>query len=341
MSDSNIIDCAEHANKCFKRNLKRCYISHKNMLCYVFIHKNACTTLRNWFADVESLRDNIEETRKQLAYKLMSRFPEIPFEEAVKFCDISDFLAKVSPGVVTHTFEKAMTAFSSEKYFRFTVVRNPYTRIFSSWADKVLQGSYPKSRRLFGAADFYSRPVFTVKQCAENFEEFLSYIDKNREMLYQNTHWAPQFTLTRPDKVTYDCIAKLEDPAPLLEALRDRLGPDAPPPLRAKLNKTPLAYCREILTPGAQALILKLYAEDFKAFAYDAEPPATPAAVPQADMEAELYRIAERRLRRSQHEYCALKKRLRALRKDRLRAACYALSGKLERVLDPERDLLR
>lgn len=319
----------KYIESCFVDNFKKSYISKKSKLCYMIVQKSACTTLRNWFVDLEGMRDRVEETRKRLASELVKKIPKMSFDEAVRSLHIAEIFAKTSPDVTVHTFDEAMAAFATPHYFRFIVVRNPYTRVFSAWVDKVLQDSYRHSRKYFRTADFYCKPVFTIQQCAENFEEFLSYIDKNRRLLYQNRHWAPQFALTRPDRVTYDCVAKLEDPAPLVKALRDRLGPDVPPPLRGKLNKNPLAYSGELLTPGAQKLIGKLYAEDFKAFAYDTEPPATPVVASQAEVEAELYHIVEKRFRRSLHERNALEDRIKALQGQRLRAAYYGLRGKL------------
>ena len=333
MRHKQSIVLAPQADANFVRTFARCLISDKHNLCYAIVPKSACSTLRRWFIHLEGLHEAVDAERTLQAKSKVADFPELSFEEAFTSIGFDTVFAKLAPHVTTHSFERVLNSFASERYFRFAVVRNPYTRIFSAWANKVLPGTHAGNMKYFGNEKFYSRPVITAEHIAENFELFLDCLDRNRELIYRDWHWTPQYSLLRPDRVAYNCIAKLEEPAPLIEALKKRLGPDVPIPFRDRLNRNPITYSPEFLTPGAHALLLKLYDEDFKAFGYSQEPPAASGSSSQHAVEEELRRMLEKRLRLLIKEKYILTSRLNYFRKNKLRAAACALRGKLNTVL--------
>lgn len=330
-NQSIVLDPQADAN--FARTFARCWISDKHNLCYAIVPKSACSTLRRWFIKLEGLHEAVDAERTLQAKSKVADFPELSFEEAFNSIGFDTVFAKLAPHVTTHSFERALNSFASERYFRFAIVRNPYTRIFSAWANKVLPGTHAGNMKYFGNEKFYSRAVITAEHLAENFEQFLECLDRNGELIYRDWHWTPQYSLLRPDKVAYDCIAKLEKPAPLIEALKERLGPDVPVPFRDRLNRNPITYSPEFLTPGARALLLKLYDEDFKAFGYSQEPPEATNSSAQHAVEEELLRMVEKRLHLLIKEKYIVTSRLKHFRKNKLQAAACALKGKLNAAL--------
>lgn len=81
-----------------------------------------------------------------------------------------------------------------EDFFKFTFVRNPYTRILSSYLSKITTGL--KAHYLRGND---TRP---------SFSEFCEYLDS--EGLYMNAHWAPQTSLMLIPINRFDFIGKVE-----------------------------------------------------------------------------------------------------------------------------------
>ena len=333
MTHHQTIVLSQKADANFARTFTRCWISGKHHLCYAIVPKSACSTLRRWFITLEGLDKAVDVERTLQAESKVKDFPELSFEEAFTSIGFDTVFAKLAPQVTKHDVGQVLNTFASERYFRFSVVRNPYTRIFSAWANKVLPGTHAGNMKYFGNEKFYSRAVLTIEQLSENFEQFLDCLDRNKDLIYRDWHWTPQYTLLRPDKVTYDCIAKLEKPAPLIEALRERLGPDAPIPFDNKLNRNPISYSPEFLTPGARALLLKLYDEDFKAFDYSPDPPATAHSPARNTVEEELRRMLEKRLRLLIKEKYILSNRLNHFHKNKLLAAACTLRGKLSAAL--------
>lgn len=90
------------------------------------------------------------------------------------------------------------------KYFLFTFVRNPYTRILSAYLDKIA--------RLENTAFQSTRDrVMTFSDTRRDltFETFIRYLEK--EGLYKNPHWIPQIGLlpVRVDQIHF--IGKVEN----------------------------------------------------------------------------------------------------------------------------------
>ena len=88
----------------------------------------------------------------------------------------------------------------SDKFTRFTCVRNPYTRLLSCFLDRIRSKSRT-SQQLEKIAGF---------KAVTDFKSFISALSdfEPREM---NIHYRPQVLLTRPDAIQYSHIMKLEN----------------------------------------------------------------------------------------------------------------------------------
>ena len=100
------------------------YRSEQYKLFYVATPKVACTSIKWWFAALEGhsqvlhgITDSIETDHDLV---------------------IHETFYKVAPNVTGLTSEDLAVALTSDSYFRFAVVRNPYKRIFSAWQSKLL-----------------------------------------------------------------------------------------------------------------------------------------------------------------------------------------------------------
>lgn len=142
-----------------------------------------------------------------------------------------------------------------EDLFKFTVVRNPYTRTLSAYLDKVER----RARRAHRES---------------SFREFL--LSLQRGKLYGNAHWAPQSALMLIPVERFDFIGKVETLEQDLATIKRRIRPDLEQPLTSvRSNATGAgdrlrAYYDEELV----GLVQDLYAQDFMSFHYDTAFPA-------------------------------------------------------------------
>lgn len=155
--------------------------------------------------------------------------------------------------------------------FKFTVVRNPYARLVSAFAD-LLQPDSEGRCRLQKEADrllehrrrlIDARPSECDRLSFETFVELLPRLDP-RDM---NRHWQPQSIITLSDILTYDLVAKLERLGDALPRILAALKTERPFDLH--LNASAPADLGDWYTPKLAAIVAEVYADDFQRFGYD------------------------------------------------------------------------
>lgn len=235
------------------------YRSERYKLFYVATPKVACTSLKWWFAALEGYSQVLRGITDSAETD-----PDLV---------IHDTFHKVAPNVTGLMPEALAEALTSDAYFRFAVVRNPYKRIFSAWQSKLLLQE-PLQIGLYLQCDFFRRPIECADDIAVAFEGFLEHLVTNEAPSYWDLHWAPQATLLRPDLINYSTLAKIENAKELSQALAERLGGYIPDPFASRrANESIIPYLPEFLTERSAELIRTLYAEDFETFGYDKQPP--------------------------------------------------------------------
>jgi hypothetical protein len=144
----------------------------------------------------------------------------------------------------------------------FSVVRNPYTRLLSGFADKVKRHSPRRAARLMALG---LDPGKTI-----DLDLFLRAIS-NSDPGVLDTHWRPQALLVRPSLVPYTHILRFEDlDAQLHKMLRELCGFDGRVnSLVRRGNRTHAeAIDIEQLTASSKEMIKKIYGNDFEIFGY-------------------------------------------------------------------------
>ncbi|MCX6245744.1 MAG: glycosyltransferase [Bacteroidetes bacterium] len=252
------------------------YRSDHYKLFYVATPKVACTSLKWWFARLEGCEQDIRDFNDSL--------------ESDPDLVIHDTFHRVAPTVTGLLPEALAEVLSSDTYFRFAVVSNPYKRIFSAWQSKLLLRE-PLQVSPYLNCDFFNHPIEKKGDIAMAFEGFLEHLASNEAPDFWDYHWTPQAILLRPDLISYAKLVKIEETKELSKALADRLGPEIPDPFKApRLNVSLIPYCREFLTQLSRDLIRSLYSVDFETFGYDARPPGPDKVL--TDEEFELARKA-------------------------------------------------
>lgn len=151
---------------------------------------------------------------------------------------------------------------------RFCVVRNPYSRLVSAWAEKI--------RLREPGFDFVWKGVakYTNSQI-ENYPKFVDFanwvVDTNPRY-DANLHWQPMTLLLLPDLINYNLTIKTENIASGLEAvLKQRKFSEKAEDLLKKYRTNvslPVdwksLYCEELANK-----VYNYYQEDFQRFNYD------------------------------------------------------------------------
>jgi O-antigen biosynthesis protein len=233
---------------------KHSFLSRKHKLLYVSTPKVACTSLKWWFASLEGCSKKIYQYTDSL--------------ETDPDLIIHDAFSKIAPEVTGLPQEKLSEAILSNNYFSFAVVRNPYERIFSAWQSKLLLRE-PLQSEPYWEQDFFWLPVKDVRGMSLAFEAFLEHLAVYEYPYYWDVHWTPQFTLLRPDLLSYTKIAQIEKLKDLLSLMSKHLGTVFLNPFaNYTKNKGLIPYSPDFITKRSAELIQLLYEEDFEKFGY-------------------------------------------------------------------------
>ena len=235
------------------------YLSARHRLFYVATPKVACTTLKWWFAELEGHSKNL--------------FAGAASNESSPELVIHDALQRIAPEVTGLTQDRLIEALQADEYFRFSVVRNPYRRIFSAWQSKLLLRE-PLQIHPYVGCDFFHLPVDNSNDIAQAFEAFLEHLVTREAPDCWDMHWTPQATLLRPDLISYTQLAQIENLQALRAALSRHLGPEIADPFAVRSsNESLVPYLPEFITSRSAELIRSLYAQDFELFGYDQRKP--------------------------------------------------------------------
>ncbi len=237
------------------------YLSRSHRLLYVSTPKVACTTLKWWFASLEGYAKAVHD-----ATDSNQSDPELA---------IHDLSLRVAPQVTGLELQELAEPLTSESYFRFAVVRNPYKRIFSAWQSKLMLRE-PLQIGPYVNSAFFHHPINGAGDVAGAFEAFLEHLAANETPNFWDLHWAPQFDVLRPDLINYSKIGKIEQASEIGTAILQWVGPRAPNPFAVRrANESLIPYQPEFLTDRSVDLISSLYAADFDAFGYGRRRPDT------------------------------------------------------------------
>lgn len=228
-------------------------------LLYISTPKVGCTAVKWWFAELIGVSDSI------------SRFCDS--KESAPDLVIHDTLHRVAPHVAGLSPEVLSGIIKSPLFFKFALVRNPYTRIFSAWQSKWLLRE-PLQIGPYRHTAFFDLPIRNGSDIAIAFEAFLEFLYAQEYPDLKDHHLRSQVGLILPNQIPYSFIGKLEDPRDLSCAIMNHLGQAAHGPfLVTGKNQSLIPYSRELLTDRAEYLIRAMYELDFEEFGYPLQPP--------------------------------------------------------------------
>jgi tetratricopeptide (TPR) repeat protein len=163
---------------------------------------------------------------------------------------------------------------NSPDFMRFTVVRNPYTRLASAWRDKVYlcAPSFENyTRHIKGRLPSGNDPDSFV-----SFAEFVAMVE-GEDLANCDRHWRLQTVLTLRNTLSFTHVGRLEDFGATIRAFLSHVGLDARAE-RPPKNRSAGAFCYDSTLAKR---VYELYRQDFEAFGYDRDSWA-PAATEKA-----------------------------------------------------------
>jgi hypothetical protein len=214
-----------------------CHLSNLRRYLYVATPKVACTAIKHALQQVEM--------RGMLTYR---RYGEEHFPA------LSPLLSPLDDPEIYYD------AVRSDDWFRFSFVRNPFSRILSCYLDKIVK-HIPERHRLL--PELGLDPIGEVP----SFKEFLRAV-ASQPVERHDFHWAPQSWLIQPERMHYHFIGRFErfddDFRHMCRAVD--IAPELPP-VRHSTNATD--QLADFYGADEIELVQSIYAEDFARFDYD------------------------------------------------------------------------
>lgn len=252
----------------------RAFLSVRHRLLFVATPKAACTAVLWWLAKLEGCDHALRDVRDSLESD-----PELVIHDSFK---------KVAPHLNGLLPEELTEPLVSGTWFRFALVRNPFRRVFSAWQSKLLLRE-PLQSGPYVDCDFFNLPMRNGKDVALAFEGFLEHLAGHEAPAFRDAHWTPQVELLRPDLVSYNQVAHVENSLSLTKTFAGRVGADADDLFSGgRANESLIPYVPALVSERAVALVQSLYADDFEVFGYSPEPPREWTSFSEAQMNVAL-----------------------------------------------------
>jgi hypothetical protein len=155
---------------------------------------------------------------------------------------------------------------NSERVFKFTYVRNPYSRVLSAYLDKIVRQPSERARLL---------PTLGFPAEAEpSFLEFLQAIHASRDA-WRDLHWMTQSKLIEVNHINYNFVGRFESFQLSFPLLLQRLGISESsfkqiekPTNVTRANELIMQYVGD----AERDLIISIYEADFVNFRYGFDP---------------------------------------------------------------------
>ena len=171
--------------------------------------------------------------------------------------------------------EEQARILAADDWFRFTVVRHPFRRLWSAWQSKVLLAE-PQFIKRFSSEPWFPSAIDSAADVLKMFRQFLEALEESDDLVTADPHWAPQVGVASYGDMPYTHVGRVEKLGETIEAVRthleslDQTFPDVP-----RENVTPLPYLEELFTEADARILGVRYGDDLKEFGYD--PPAASA----------------------------------------------------------------
>ncbi|MBI5839229.1 MAG: sulfotransferase family 2 domain-containing protein [Chloroflexi bacterium] len=168
--------------------------------------------------------------------------------------------------------EEALQILTSPEWFRFSFVRNPYDRLFSTYKSKIGDNENMENeelrnslRRSFGYPLRDGQPAGRIA-----FRDFVRFVQALQGRP-QDDHWQLQTKLLMHDVIKYDFIGRMEKFSEHFSLVLYKLG--APiedvSSVAGLVNETTKIYNAAVYDKELADIVYEIYKEDFLFLGYD------------------------------------------------------------------------
>ncbi|HED13496.1 MAG TPA: sulfotransferase family protein [Gammaproteobacteria bacterium] len=228
------------------------FVSLKYRYVYIEVPKAACTRVKNIIHHLEKLPP------------VSVTFDRLPETRLYMF--IHDRQLFQLPSLITLQEKKAISILGDKEYFRFTFVRNPYSRLVSAWKNKLyfvepgMEDTYIAIKNAF-PGHLNGRYV--------GFEGFVRYLREDEDVSVCNPHYRLQKRLIFPNAINYDYIGQVEQFDTGIKEFGERIGVHGLNGMtQGPANESDGGDWRSHYTEKLAEHVYNLYKEDFDQFGY-------------------------------------------------------------------------
>jgi len=217
---------------------------------YFEVPKAACTQMKELLRllegapPIQPFAGKLWETRRDMFIHALENVP-VP-----SLVDLNDAMQK--------------QVLEASDFFRFTIVRSPYTRLVSAWKNKVVLCE-PGSDRVYFEIKGHT-PDLHAKELV-SFGEFVNYLEAKGDFNAFDPHWRRQVDHLFLEALNFSYVGKVEQMSASLARFQQHLGLAEPLDTDRKNVSAPLG-----LATYDQSLadkVYSLYREDFERLRYD------------------------------------------------------------------------
>lgn len=230
--------------------LRECsFVSLEKRYMYFEVPKAACTQMKELLREVEKagplklFADGVPETRRDMFVHARSNVP--------------------LPSLVGLDDRAQREVLESTDFLRITVVRNPYSRLFSAWKSKVALCE-PSSKQVYLQV-LGCLPGISNKRLV-TFEEFVKYLKSMADVRTCNSHWRRQVDHVFFPALNFSRVTKVEQLQEGLRHFQKHLG--LPLSLSAVAKNISLPLTSPAYTPELAEVVYSLYEPDFRTLGY-------------------------------------------------------------------------
>jgi hypothetical protein len=150
-------------------------------------------------------------------------------------------------------------------WLRFTVVRDPWHRLWSAWVSKLLLRE-PRFVATHGEQPWFPREPESASTIVEDFRRFVAAVGAGEA---EDVHWAVQHELSSQLPLTH--VGRAESLGDTMQLLSEHVGAELAP--AGRRNASPLTLPPDAYDAEAAETVRQAFAADIEAFGYDDAPP--------------------------------------------------------------------
>ncbi len=249
-------------------------VAPRMRVLYTPTPKAACTTIKMMLATAEGTRNS--DVVDRLAVMHVSRAQTIHHPQVNGLSTLADFSARDKRHMLT-----------SPDWLRVTSVRDPISRAYSAWENRIFMRAHRRTTTLIELA--HDVRTDGRVDLAASFAHFAKVLGEKADVFMTDHHFLPQTNLARPDVIDYDTLVRVDQPGEIDALARVLTARSGKPIVPERLNEGLGVRVERVCDIHTANRLMATYASDYEAFDFprrDWAPSVEPLLL--SDMEARM-----------------------------------------------------